>query len=230
MMKKLTAVLLALLMMLSCAVAETVDFSGAWYLVKASAQGMELDPSVLGMEMVLDLKADGSAELRMTGEETDSGATWVANDNGVVVTDSTGDAMALVYTGDQLVMEMDDVGMYFAREAAAAPAAEGGDYVADAVIDDFQGSWNGVAVEMMGMEMPLDAMDATASVKVDGLKVRFDMDGDAIDLEGTIADGILTVMGPEDTPMVFKIKTDGRLACEMSVEGMTASFVFEKAE
>ncbi len=87
-MKKLTAILLALCMLLAAVPALGEDFSGTWYMV--------LEDVTLG---TFDLNADGTAKMVMkAGEENtlEYEGTWEAADDGVTIT-MEGDALGFVY-------------------------------------------------------------------------------------------------------------------------------------
>ncbi len=93
-MKKLTAMLLALCMLLAAvpALGEETDFSGSWYCRVGEIN--------LG---VINLNADGTATADMTGATYEG--TWSAEGNTVTVT--LGDApAAFVYDGEGLVTEV----------------------------------------------------------------------------------------------------------------------------
>lgn len=90
-MKKLTAMLLALCMLLAVVPALGEDFGGTWYLV--------LEDVTLG---TFDLNADGTAKMTMkAGEENtlEYEGTWEAADDGVTIT-IQGDALGFVYDAE----------------------------------------------------------------------------------------------------------------------------------
>lgn len=90
-MKKLTAMLLALCMLLAAVPALGEDFSGTWYMV--------LEDVTLG---TFDLNADGTAKMVMkAGEENtlEYEGTWEAADDGVTIT-MEGDALGFVYDAE----------------------------------------------------------------------------------------------------------------------------------
>ena len=87
-MKKLLSVLLVLAMLLgACALAETVDLTGEWYLTELAMGDTSVDPSALGMNITITLNGDGTAVLVSTygdEEETQEG-TWAQTEAGVEV-------------------------------------------------------------------------------------------------------------------------------------------------
>lgn len=87
-MKKLLSALLALAMLLTAlcgAMAEEVDVTGEWILSRVRVQGAEADPSALGMEITMNLNADGSATVNALGSE-ESGK-WYIEDGKCIVDD-----------------------------------------------------------------------------------------------------------------------------------------------
>ena len=89
-MKKLISLMLILCMacMLVPAMADE-DIAGEWTMVKVVVQGMEMEPSAIGMEMVIMLNADGTAEAKTSygGAEPEiSDGTWTMDGSTVTIT------------------------------------------------------------------------------------------------------------------------------------------------
>ena len=61
MIKKITALLLTLMMLGALVSAQAADFTGTWYLVSIDSNGVTINPADMGMEMSLNLNADGTA-------------------------------------------------------------------------------------------------------------------------------------------------------------------------
>ena len=75
-MKRKLTLLLACLMALTMALtgaAESLSPVGSWTLTGVEANGMTLDPAMLGMEITMTLNEDGNAEMGMTGLLEDGG-------------------------------------------------------------------------------------------------------------------------------------------------------------
>lgn len=199
MMKKFTGLLLCLMMLGSLATAQTVDYTGVWYLVSVEANGVALNPTDIGMEMSMTLNADGTGVVAATGE-ADKTATWALDGETLTVT-SEGQPLTFALTADgQLAAESGDAKMIFGRDAAApafVPAAE----IVAPDIAAFNGTWTITTVSVGGMYVPFSAM-AQAGLE---------------DASVVILDGSVTSLGTQETGTF----AEGKLAVASLVEGMT---------
>lgn len=166
-MKKLTSILVALMMiaMVCCtAVAETAT---TWYLKTVEAQGMSMDAATIGMEMIFVLNADGTgaATLNMAGETEEQTCTWTEEGDQVTIT-IDGDPQVFTYDAEgNLVAEQDGMKMVLSSEAA--PVAE--KYVAaapkaDVTIADFDGTWICTMAETSGIQLPMDQLGMAMTI------------------------------------------------------------------
>lgn len=211
-MKKLLSLLLSVAMLLGCvAFAEGVDYTGTWVLTGAEADGVQMGPSTLalvGMDMKVTLNADGTAVLSAMGME-DAG-TWVVTETGVSLTDASDVTNVMNYRDDMLVMEDAGAVMMFTREGAAPAIAESTGPVAQANVDPaaFEGQWLLTKVNMLGMEMPADAMGMyMAFVFADGTGIL----GDNSTEDGSIqtVNVVYTVEEIEGTGTALNVALEG---------------------
>lgn len=199
MVKKIVALLLCLLMLGSLAVAQTVDYTGVWYLVSVESSGVAFSPADVGMEMTVTLNADGTGTITTTGEE-DKVAAW-ALDGDVLTITADEQPLAFTLTAEgQLVAESEGTKMIFGREAAGpgfVPAAA----IAAPDMAAFNGTWTITTVDVGGMYVPFAAM-AQAGLE---------------DASIVILDGSVTSLGTQETATF----ADGKLEVASLVEGMT---------
>lgn len=108
MMKKLLAMLLALLLLGCTAFAETMDnYVGAWILMKVEMLGLPVDPATVGVSAHMELYDDGTCLLEMN-DETENG-TWAVAEGGITTTDAAGKVDTYELKDGNLVM--DEIGM-----------------------------------------------------------------------------------------------------------------------
>jgi hypothetical protein len=227
MIKKLTALLMSLLMICSFAAAETVDYSGIWYLVSIESEGIVLNPADIGMAMTFTLNADGTGMITITDED-DQAVTWARDGETLTIT-ANDEPLSFVPTDDgKLTAENEGSIMTFGREAPGSsfvPAPE----IAAADIVEFDGTWNITMVNAYGMLLPFSAMaqmgmlDGTIPIQ-SGSITSF---GAAEAEVGTLTDGKLIVPSPAEGAFGKSINLleDGTL----SVEYMDMIFYCEKA-
>lgn len=167
-MKKLISLLLAFMMLLGCAAfaetaeavdaVETVeaaaDYTGEWTLTGIAANGLTVDPAVMGASYSLVLNADGTGEMK-DGESNDA-CTWVVTEDGLAVTDDSGVTQILVPVDETLEMEMQGMKMIFSRVTEAAFA--------------YPGVWTVSGAEMGGMpvDVAMLGVGGTLTLNADG--------------------------------------------------------------
>ncbi|MFH1512552.1 MAG: hypothetical protein ABIG45_04270 [Bacillota bacterium] len=227
MIKKLTALLMSLLMLCSFAAAETVDYSGTWYLVSIESEGVVLNPADIGMAMTMSLDGDGTGMITITDEE-DQAVTWTRDGETITIT-AEDESLVFVPTDDgKLIADAEGSIMTFGRETPGpgfVPASE----IAAIDIAEFDGTWNITKVNAYGMVVPFSAMaemgmiDGTVLI-LSGSITSF---GAAEAEAGTLTDGKLIVPSPIEGSFGKSISLleDGTL----SVEYMEMIFYCEKA-
>jgi len=234
-MKRLISAMLVLAMcLLGCAMAEAMDVTGDWYLNMIEAEGVQLDPALLGFELTLSLNADGSATMQ-SFDESDSGCNWVMKGESVVITDPAGDSLLATVEGTNLVVHDEESGflMVLGREKEAVQ-----NYVPAAVetnpaMQDFEGVWSAALIDMMGMQLSMDAIGMTMVIEIqDGfatvtsIEEGADMSYQApVSLQGDM----LTVEASGDQmPLYLQLQQDGRMVYAEQSEEMAISMYFEK--
>lgn len=228
-MKKLLATLLALMMLVSAvvcgAVAETADITGEWY------------GSVFGMSMTLTLHEDGTYTMSMAGEEAEPG-TWSFDGTTLTLDEGSEGESAFAYDGESLSASMEGMDFVFTREPIAtfepAPART------DAALEEFSGSWNATTIGIMGMYLSPDVIGAGISLDIDGTTVvmtiiQEDSEPEAVTVEATFADGVLTVADPTSTEesstfWTLSLLEDGTMSMFTQMEGIEMTYYLSPAE
>lgn len=121
--------------------AGAVDYAGMWTLTGAEMAGTPIDLSLIGLEMTMDLRADGTCTLTTMGEAEEG--VWTADASGAVVTDSYGDAQILVMVDGKLEATQDGMKIIFSRTGDAA---------------FFVGKWVMTGMVANGVEMGVETM------------------------------------------------------------------------
>lgn len=219
MMKKILSGMMVAVLILSAlcagALAEAPDFTGDWYA------------SVYGLTMTLTLNGDGSYVMQMDMEgEEDLEGTWAFDGATLVMDQGSESETTLAYDADSnsFAMEEDGMEVQFTREMPvafeAAPAR------ADAAIEEFAGTWVCTLIDVMGMQVPPELMEMDLGAVVDGASVTLTItqfaDPVEVTLEGTLADGVLTVTVPaeneysEETVFAMQLLEDGTMSVTTS--------------
>ena len=156
-MKKLLSVILALCMMLTlAAAAEEASFVGTWYAIEMSNGTDTYDIAMLGLSIVLTVNEDGTFTMEMNGETTEG--TW----EGANFTAANPDGEP-----DTIVASMEDGLLHLTDEAdgakqiiifsAEAPAAfEVAEPKADAVLEDYNGTYTAAYIKMGEQYLPAE--------------------------------------------------------------------------
>ena len=228
-MKKLLATLIALMMLVSAAVcgavAETADITGEWY------------GSVFGMSMTMTLHEDGTYTMSMAGEEAEPG-TWSFDGTTLTLDEGSEGESAFAYDGESLSASMEGMDFVFTREPIAtfepAPART------DAALEEFSGSWNATTIGIMGMYLSPDVIGAGISLDIDGTTVvmtiiQEDSEPEAVTVEATFADGVLTVADPTSTEesstfWTLSLLEDGTMSMFTQMEGIEMTYYLSPAE
>ena len=237
MKRNLIAILMCLVMVCCgvCAQAEATapDLTGVWTLDSIVAGEKTISPSMMGLTMTLTVNADGTIVMDSNGEQEQS--TWTQDGDKLIV-----DGDAFTYVDGKLTTEEPSMGaaMYFVRSDAAAEAPAALVLLTDVTLADFNGAWNAVSMEMMGMEMPMAMMGIGIAVEINDTQVTAAFseaaeDGtmETVEFPTTcsLADGVLTVVMPEGMEdMPLQLRSDGKMVLAMEEEGMAMNILFEK--
>ncbi len=113
---RMIGLVLAVLMMagLFTACSKKIDSPtvGTWKAVSYESMGITLAPEDVG-ESQLEFKDNGKVEAEFMGEK--GSGKWVDIDGGVKI-DEGDDALELTYEGDQLVLDIEGVKMFFEKQ------------------------------------------------------------------------------------------------------------------
>ena len=126
-------------------------FVGSWRCTQMEIEGTALDPAALGLEMLITLNADGTAEMTMD-DETDYG-TWYVQDGAAYL-----DGMALTLGEDGTLCADDGESKMIFTSAEgytpSAPEPAGAELeTVDASYEDFVGTWTATVMETEGMRL-----------------------------------------------------------------------------
>ena len=165
-MKKLMALLLALMMMMGCAALgeAAVHYVGTWVLTVLETPEMKMDMALLkqlGMGMTMTLNEDGTMYIDTMGVKEEG--TWVVTETGIAITDDE-ETLQIAYVNDMLRIEDDGAAMLLTREGAAeeaAPAATSAE-----AVDFVAGYWVLDSVQVMGFTMDAEAMQMQAYMEL----------------------------------------------------------------
>ncbi len=242
-MKKLISLMLILCMacMLVPAMADD-DVTGEWTMIKAVVQGMEMDPTALGMEMVIILNADGTAEAKSSYGEAEpevSDGTWTMDGSTVTITIG-GEPAEFIYEDGQLIMDMGEQGkMIFSKDAVAAPAAQAANIIAANSIEDFSGSWKLTTAKVMGMEVPISMlasvlgqeMDITMTVEGEQVTMSMSFGGEVNEgvVPAELRDGAL-VVSESGQELVFQLTDADSVVVIMTVGEQEVSMTLNKVD
>ena len=238
-MKKLLAILMCMMMLCVGAYAEDVaaatpDVTGEWKLDSIEAMGMVLSPSMMGMEMIMTLNADGIAQLKTNGEVEEG--IWSQDGVNLII-----DGQAFTYADGKITGTEESMGatMYFVRpDAEVAPALP--EVIADAALADFNGAWTLTAFGTMGMELPVAMMGVGMDMEIlDGAIIltfaEMDAEGNMESLTmpealmGEFANGTLTLAVPGmEMEIALQLRTDGRMFFGQEQDGVVVEFLFDK--
>ena len=185
------------------------EYLGTWYGVSMEMAGDVYPLADLGMEVVLNVGADGKAEINMNG---DVNVTQCVMRDGVIFADT----MAFAMKDGQLALSDDEMTILMSREMPEASAYEPEPVDETADLDGFKGVWTISKIVTEGLTLP----PAAAEMEGDTLVIY----GDTCDLTlgGEVLDGlpchmdghqlIFEIMGTE---CVVTKHTDGMLRFAM---------------
>lgn len=228
-MKKILAFVFSLVLTLSmlccCAVAEAVDITGEWYA------------DLYGMTLTLTL-ADGAYTMDFAGDAEEG--TYTFDGTTIYMDEGTDAEVQMPYDAEKnvFVLDMGD-GMIveFGREPVAAfvPA----EARIDSTIEEFAGEWSATQVSAFGMIAPVDVMELYMTAKIEGSAVTMSIemmgDVDEFTVEGTMSDGVLTVIEAgtegitEDITYTMQLLEDGTMAATFEMLDEAITFYMEPA-
>ena len=196
-------------------------FVGSWYCTEMELEGTPLDPVALGLDFLMTLNADGTAELTMSGEQ--ELGTWNVQD-GVAFVEGT--AITLGEDGT-LCMDDGESKMIFTSAESYTPSAPepaGAELeTVYASFEDFVGTWTATVMETEGMRLNVADLgfEMTLTLGEDGAATLFSFGEEdtstwtyvngACDLDGTLmvmtADGELCM--DDEGDRVYFVRGEG---------------------
>lgn len=236
-MKKLLVLALSLALLLSAAAfAESIDYTGVWYLISLEAEGMTYSPADFGMEMSIEINDDGTASGTsvMGGDPQTVEGDWVLADAGITVT-LDGEPANFVMEDGVLSAEQDGMKMVFGREKPEVEAYVPAAAKTDAAVEDYAGSWTALKVCYEGNYLDTSVLGFGLSVTIDGTTLTvsgFPFEEETFETE--FADGMLSfaVESPEDAIIASvsaQLLEDGTLSFTItSTEAL--EFIMTRAE
>ena len=180
------------------------EYAGAWYGVAG------------GMEMVLDLNADGSYVMTYAGgEETGS---WSLSDDGIVLDED--ETATLTLEGTQLLWPGSNV--CFSREPSAAGIYTPAELLAGMDAEAFNGYWKSGFVEVAGAILTAESVNEVTDVYIEAPRAALGgpLFGDVI-VDMTEENGTL-VYAEGDVSVTLALQEDGlmRMTLENGGEEM----------
>ena len=186
------------------------EYLGVWYGVSMEMEGVSYPLTDMGMDLILTISADGTAEMSMNGE---SEIMQCSMQDGMLMADGVGIALQ----DGMLVVSEDGMTMTLSREKPEASAASTPVIDESATIDDLKGAWTLARVTMDGVTLPAEAAEMAGDTLV--------IYGDSCDLtlQGMTMDGLSCRM--DDFALLISIldgeaaatlREDGTLSLEMS--------------
>ena len=119
-MKKTMALALALVLLVSlltaCGGGGKYAAAGEYLCTSMTAEGLTMDPSAWGLEIVLTLKDDGTGSLKYAGDETEPlDLTWSQNGDTLKIT-INGEAADVKLDGDTIALSQEGAEMIFTKK------------------------------------------------------------------------------------------------------------------
>ena len=230
-MKKFAALLLALCLCFSLALAESADLTGTWYLTEVISGEMSFNPSSIGLDMTITLNADGTAACDVVGQST-AGA-WSADGSTVTVTIED-DPMVFTLVDGTLVAAADETTtMVFGREPVEAVTIELGEARTDVALEDFNGVWTATVMDMLGMQFSVADMGLSMVITItDGVATIVEGEGEeatSVTCAGVLENGVLTITPEDETEgLPLTLHESGLLAYTFESDGMATGIYFER--
>ncbi|MBQ8311801.1 MAG: lipocalin family protein [Clostridia bacterium] len=226
-MKKFAALLLALVLCLGVAVAETADIIGTWYLSEVVYQGVSYPPAMLGMDYTITFDENERATT-VSGEETMS-SYWALNGDKYITPLSDG-LLVFAPQDGKLVGDLNGTQMIFVK------AIELGAARTDATMADYNGKWSAALVDFLGTQMPIADMGTTMEITIADGKASMKeglADGTEMAEEGTVTveNGVasFTVAGSDEVIAMQLHEGDVMVWVAEMAEGINMTTYFEKS-
>ena len=230
-MKRIFSFLMIFVLAFSMAAFAEEEFSpvGKWYSTAlqmvVEEEPVMRDSLFMGFSSMLSLKEDGDGYfyLNRYSMMAESFVEWEYADNVVKLTLESGDVIEMQVVDGQLVQQSDeDQYVYYSNDVPLAP--EPAPMIADAALEDFEGTWKVVSASQYGFALDLDyvgvsGMEFTYKGK-DTAKITFptyetaaeeseplEYNGAAIENgEATFGDGLITATLHEDGTMIIELR------------------------
>lgn len=231
-MKKRFALLLtvALSVAATCNVMAAEEVAGEWY------------GNMYGMSMTLILNENGEYSMDLAGEEETG--SWELDGDTLYMDKGTDYESAFTYDGETLYADVDGMEFVFSQDPEAAAGFVPAEVRTDATIEEFAGHWTATQASAFGMTAPLEMMEVEkVDLEIKDNKISFVMAGGFMfgewqvpDLEGTLADGILTFVMEaedeysEDTTWNVQLLEDGTMKLSSIMMDEELVFYMEAAE
>ena len=236
-MKKIIALLAACLMIMTMITGFTMaaeeDVVGTWYAQSMEQDGQKVDASILaslGMDIVITLDEDGTATMKMAGQEMTG--TW---SDGTIVFNDSPTQFELV--DGQMKMGMNGAELILGKEPPEAMDVNLAPAVENPELSDFNGTWNAAAYVTMGMPLPLNMMGTELSLDIKDGKAAykektFDLNNPEdtneiekefsakLDDDGTLfvdfdGEEVLSLVAPGSSGIRLTLHEDGRISGEI---------------
>lgn len=234
-MKRILAFVAVLAMLLSAAWAESVDMTeavGSWYLSVFESEGTQFNPDDFGLNMVITLNSDGSAEL---SDDTNGSSVGTWSYDGVIVSilQASGESVDAVLADDELrVLDEDtDILMTFRREKSSVESYQPAEARTDATLEDYQGFWQATLFDFAGIQLPIESVDLKMELEISGETANITSnesgEDESFSSAATIENGVLVLSDKAGLPMRFELLQDGYLRYAEEAEGETVALYFE---
>ena len=218
-MKKIISILLAAMLLVGIALAETADVTGAWYA------------NLYGIQVTLNVREDGTCSMDIPGEETETGVWELDGATFYIDRGSEGESM-MRFDGQSLFADADGIEFLFTREPASAfePAAAR----ADAGLEEFSGNWVCTLIDILGMQVPPEMAEMNLELTIDGDKVTLSNtglgSGEPATLQSAFEGGVLTATETaaeeylDDTVYTIRLLEDGGMSVSTDFAGETITY------
>ena len=186
------------------------EYLGAWYGVSMEIEGMSYPLADMGMDLIITIGADGTAEMHMNGEGE---RIQCSMQDGVL----TADGVSFALQDSMLVVSEDGMTMTLSREKPEASTASIPVIEESATIDDLKGVWALAHVTMDGITLPAEAAEmAGDTLVVYGDSCDLTLQGMTVDGLTCSMDGYALLISILDGEAAATLREDGTLCLEMS--------------
>ena len=222
-MKKIIAVMLALMLCLGVSLAEEVEITGTWYLNEVLlGDEMSVVPAALNLSMTLTLNEDGSAVLEVNGIADDQ-ATWAMEGANVVVT-SMDEPQSFFVEGGCLAAQQGDMKIILGKDKIELGINT------QATLEDYKGTWIATMLEMAGMQASAAGMAMEITVMDD--KALFAEGGEAAEVGMKVEDSVLYLGNEgEEGILALRLLEDGQMILSEDMgDGLMLTVYFSKVK